>query len=237
MKVNRSRIEEWFLKLVGPWIESPPRVFRKSFLKGIFRLQDKSSPGRKVVYITFDDGPIPESTPWLLTELDRLGVKATFFMVGDNVRKYPELYKNILAHGHKAGNHTMHHLAAARMSIKRYVLDVYEATRYIKSDLFRPPHGWMRFSQKELLSWGFRIIMYDLVTRDYSKYVDSDHIVATVKKYARPGSIIVFHDSLKSIDKLKTALPESVNWLKEQGYEFQLIPSKKDLEGEPDNIE
>ena len=214
MKTNG--IERAFLKLVGPWIESPPKFFRKTFLRGVFRIKEGS--GAKTVYLTFDDGPIPQCTPWLLDILDRYGVKATFFMVGDNVRKYPELYAEVLRRGHKAGNHTMHHLDGSRKWTRRYIDDVKEAAGYIDSDLMRPPHGWMRFRQKEYLSRHYRIIMYDLVTRDYSKYVDADHVFRNVRKYARPGSIIVFHDSLKSRDKLETA---------SEGFEFKLIPGKR----------
>lgn len=223
--MDASRIEERFLKIVGKWIESPPRFFRKTFLRGVFRIKDPE--GRKVVYLTFDDGPIPESTPWLLDLLDRYGIKATFFMVGDNVRKYPELYADIIRRGHKAGNHTMHHIRGSREWTSKYIKDVKKAAEYIDTDLFRPPHGWMRFSQKEVLSRHYRIIMYDLVTRDYSKYVSAGQVVENVRKYSRPGSIIVFHDSLKSRAKLETALPECIEWLRGEGYEFGLIPGKR----------
>ena len=215
MKTNG--IERAFLKLVGPWIESPPKFFRKTFLRGVFWIKEGS--GAKTVYLTFDDGPIPQCTPWLLDILDRYGVKATFFMVGDNVRKYPELYAEVLRRGHKAGNHTMHHLDGSRKWTRRYIDDVKEAAGYIDSDLMRPPHGWMRFRQKEYLSRHYRIIMYDLVTRDYSKYVDADHVFRNVR--------IVFHDSLKSRDKLETALPRSIEWLLSEGFEFKLIPGKR----------
>lgn len=213
--------ERAVLRLIAPWIESPPKLMRKSFLRGVFRM--KEPKGSKAVYITFDDGPIPESTPWLLDTLDRYGVKATFFMVGDNVRKYPELYHEIIKRGHKAGNHTMHHLDGSRVWTSRYVKDVEEAARYIESDLLRPPHGWMRILQREYLNKKYRIVMYDVVTRDYSKYVSAEQVFENVKKYSRSGSIIVFHDSLKSIQKLKTALPRSLEWLKEEGYEFGLL--------------
>lgn len=225
--MKSSAIEEAFLKVVGPWIERPPCFFRRTFLKGVFRIRDGRRPA--TVYLTFDDGPIPESTPRVLDILDRYGVKATFFEVGDNVRKYPGLHEETLRRGHRAGNHTMHHLDGAKQWTRRYVRDVEEAARYIDSDLLRPPHGWMRFSQKAILSRRFRIIMYDLVTRDYSKYVDADGVFENVRKYARPGSIIVFHDSLKSRDKLETALPRSIEWLREQGYEFGLIPNRREL--------
>lgn len=220
--MNASRIEKTLLKVVDRWIESPPRVMRCSFLRGIFRVNQHSSD--PYVYLTFDDGPIPESTPWLLDLLDRYNVKATFFMVGDNVRKYPELYEEVRRRGHKVGNHTMHHLDGSRIWTTRYVRDVEEAAKYIDSDLLRPPHGWMRVLQREYLCKKYRIVMYDVVTRDYSKYVNADRVFANVKKYTRPGSIIVFHDSLKSIAKLKTALPRSIEWLCEQGYRFGLVP-------------
>lgn len=219
-----SWVEKMMLGIVGPWIESPPKIMRLSFLRGIFRLRE--TPDSRRVYITFDDGPIPESTPWLLDTLDDYGVKATFFMVGDNVRKYPDLYREILRRGHKAGNHTMHHLNGSMVWTTRYVKDVEEAADYIDSNLLRPPHGWMRILQREILRKRYRIVMYDVVTRDYSKYVDAGKVLRNIRKHTRPGSIIVFHDSLKSIEKLKIALPQSLAWLKENGYEFGLIPDK-----------
>lgn len=214
-------LERMFFRIVGPLIESPPKIMRRYFLKGVFR--EKHDNGQKVIYLTFDDGPIPESTPWLLEVLDNYGIKATFFMVGDNVRKYPELYYEVCRRGHKPGNHTMHHLDGSKVLTSRYLRDVEEAAGHIESDLLRPPHGWMRILQREYLSKKYRIVMYDVVTRDYSKYVDAERIFENVRKYTRTGSIIVFHDSLKSIDKLKEALPRSIEWLMEQGYEFRTV--------------
>lgn len=219
-------IERTFLNIVGPWIESPPGFFRRTFLTGEFRIRDPR--GRKVVYLTFDDGPIPESTPWLLDTLDALDVKATFFMVGDNVRKYPGLYSDVLGRGHQAGNHTMHHLNAAKVMGPRYIRDVEEAAGYIDSRLLRPPHGWMQLWQRVFLCDRYRIIMYDLVTRDYSRYVSAERVFENVRRYSRPGSIIVFHDSLKSIGKLREVLPQCVRWLREQGYEFGVIPDGRE---------
>ncbi|MDE6835501.1 MAG: polysaccharide deacetylase family protein [Muribaculaceae bacterium] len=201
-------------------IEHPPKFFRSLLPEGIFKI---SSGEERKVYLTFDDGPIPEATPWVLDELDRHGVKATFFMVGDNVRKYPLLYEEVLRRGHRVGNHTMHHLQGVKCSAEDYLEDVEEAARYIRSDLFRPPHGWLLRSQAKRLSERYTIIMYDLVTRDYSRYVDAARIVENVKQYVTPGSIIVFHDSVKSIDKLKSALGESIEWLKQEGYTFGIL--------------
>lgn len=175
------------------------------------------------VYITFDDGPIPESTPFILQTLAEFGVRATFFMVGDNVRKYPELYKQIVAAGHQVGNHTYHHLGGFKHLAKTYIDDVERANDLIGSHLFRPPHGCMTHTVFLWLKRKYRIVMWDLVTRDYSKWLTADDVVENVKRYARNGSIITFHDSLKSIEKLHTALPRSLQWLKEQGYSFKVF--------------
>lgn len=173
------------------------------------------------VYITFDDGPIPESTPFILQTLAEFDIRATFFMVGDNVRKYPDLYRQIVAAGHQVGNHTYHHLGGFKHLAKTYIDDVERANDLIGSHLFRPPHGFMTHSEFLWLRRKYRIIMWDLVTRDYSKWLTADDVYNNVRRYTRNGSIITFHDSLKSIDKLRTALPRSLQWLKEQGYEFK----------------
>jgi peptidoglycan/xylan/chitin deacetylase (PgdA/CDA1 family) len=142
-------------------------------------------------------------------------------MVGDNVRKYPELYQRIVSEGHQVGNHTHNHISGLRRSLHEYTYNVEKANAYIKSHLFRPPHGWMRIAQYALLRKKYQIVMWDLVTRDYSKWLTGEGVLNNVKRYVRNGSIITFHDSLKSIDKLRTALPDSITWLKQQGYEFK----------------
>ena len=181
------------------------------------------SPDERAVYLTFDDGPIPEVTPWVLDVLDRYGVKATFFMVGDNVRKYPEIFEMVKSRGHRIGNHTYNHIGSLRHGIHSYMLNVEHANAYIPSDLFRPPHGWMKMGVYVALRRRYRIIMWDLVTRDYSKRLNSKQVLINVRRYARPGSIITFHDSLKSHDKILYALPRAIEWLQSQGYEFRVI--------------
>ena len=180
-------------------------------------------PSEKAVYLTFDDGPIPQSTPWLVETLDRYGVKATFFMVGDNVGKYPELMQLIKSHGHRLGNHTHNHIGGLMVSSKHYLSNANQADRLIGSNLFRPPRGWMKPAQYYRLRRHYTIVMWDLVTRDYSCRLTADDVFDNIRRYARPGSIITFHDSLKSIDKLKTALPRSIEWLQQQGYEFKVF--------------
>lgn len=202
-------------------IERPPLCFRLTVPGGLFR---RHEPGHQhAVYLTFDDGPIPEITPWVLDVLDRYGIKATFFMVGDNVRKHPEVYEEVVRRGHRIGNHTMHHVSGFRLTRRSYLRDVAEARQYIDSDLFRPPHGWLRPRQTWALHEQFRVVMFDLVTRDYSKWMRTQDVVRNVKLFARDGSVIVFHDSLKSWPRLQEALPKALEWLIAQGYEFRLL--------------
>lgn len=202
------------------FIEQPPILYRLLFPGAFWR---KPVEGEKTVYLTFDDGPIPEITPWVLDVLDKYAVKATFFCVGDNVRKYPEIYKMILDRGHRVGNHTFNHVQGIRKFSKRYLHNTQLASEYIDSDLFRPPHGHMRIPQFFTLRRYYKIIMWDVVTRDYSKHMTPEQVLDNVKKYTRDGSIIVFHDSLKAEKNMKYALPKSIEWLKEQGYTFKLI--------------
>ncbi|MDR0683192.1 MAG: polysaccharide deacetylase family protein [Dysgonamonadaceae bacterium] len=200
-------------------IEQPPFLYRALFPGAYWKFHTEE----KAVYLTFDDGPIPEMTPWVLDTLDKYNIKATFFCVADNVRKYPEIYQHILEKGHLTGNHTFHHLQGLRVSSKIYLKDVEEAEQFIKSNLFRPPYGHLRFPQFFALRKRYKIIMWDVVTRDYSCLINADQVFKNVKKYTRNGSIIVFHDSLKAADKIKAALPKSIDWLIEQGYSFKLI--------------
>ena len=201
-------------------IERPPKIFRWIFHNALFRMPNPE--GERRIYLTFDDGPIPESTPWVLDVLDRYGIKATFFMVGDNVRKYPHLYEEIRRRGHAVANHTMHHLRGSHSWTRKYIADIREAAGYIDSRLVRPPHGWMRPLQIRFLRKNFRIVMFDLVTRDYSKRLVADDVFNIVTRFARPGSIVVFHDSLKSIPR-RDALPRSIEWLIDQGYTFHTL--------------
>ncbi len=200
-------------------IEQPAIWLRWLYPRAAWRM-DRNE---KAVYLTFDDGPIPEATPFILDTLSQYGIKATFFMVGDNVRKYPELYNKVVAAGHRIGNHTFNHIGGFRHTITTYKANADKADQLLHTDLFRPPHGWMRWDQYIWLRRKYRIVMWDLVTRDYSKWMTAEDVLNNVKRYTRNGSIITFHDSLKSIDKLHYALPEAIKWLKAEGYEFKVF--------------
>lgn len=199
------------------WIEQPPLLYRLLFPEAVWRIKKRK---RKVAYLTFDDGPIPEVTPWVLDTLDRYGVKATFFFVGDNVRKYPELYEEVKRRGHSYGNHTMHHLQGFKTPRIMYMRDITEADDLIDSSLFRPPHGLLRWSQAKAIKKHYNIVMYDLVTRDYSIKMTPDEVFRNVRRYVRNGSIIVFHDSLKAERNMKEVLPRAIEWLQNEGYEL-----------------
>lgn len=201
-------------------IEQPPRIYRALYPQTIWRLPLE---GQKVVYLTFDDGPIPEITPWVLDLLDKYSIKATFFCVGDNVRKHPEVYADVLNRGHRVGNHTFNHLQGIRTWTQNFVQNTDLAHEYIESNLFRPPHGHMRFPQYLALKKKYQIIMWDVVTRDYSKLMTPTDVFNNVKKYTRNGSIIVFHDSLKAEKNMKEALPQSIEWLIKEGYSFRVL--------------
>ena len=200
-------------------IEQPPKLLRWLYPRALWRM-DKNV---KAVYLTFDDGPIPEITPWVLDLLDKYNIKATFFLVGDNVRKHPEEFKMIVERGHKVGNHTFNHISGLKYLSYNYLANTNKADELIKSKLFRPPHGWMRWGQYMVLSHRYTVVMWDLVTRDYSKRLNGRQVLRNVKKYVRNGSIITFHDSIKSEKNMKYALPRAIEWLLEQGYEFKVF--------------
>lgn len=202
-------------------IERPPLFYRMLFPEATWRIKKNRE---KAVFLTFDDGPIPEVTPWVLDTLDQYGVKATFFMVGDNVARNPQLYEEVKRRGHSVGNHTMHHLQGMKVSSYRYMHDITEANDLIDSPLFRPPHGLLRWKQARAIKDRYNIIMYDLVTRDYSKKLSPEKVFNNVKRYARNGSIIVFHDSLKAEKNMKAVLPKAIEWLRSRGYSFERLP-------------
>lgn len=209
------------------FIEQPPEFFRKLYPGAVWRMD----PNEKAVYLTFDDGPIPEVTPWVLDLLDKHNIKATFFMVGDNIRKHPDEFRMVVERGHRIGNHTFNHIRGFEYTAKNYLGNTEQAKIFMEMGgdincnvekvlyplLFRPPHGHMFANQYLTLKRTYKIVMWDLVTRDYSKKLRGPQVLANVMRYARNGSIITFHDSLKSWcnGNLQYALPRAIDFLKE----------------------
>lgn len=176
----------------------------------------------KSLFLTFDDGPQPGITPWVLDFLKEQGILATFFCVGENVQKHPELYERILNEGHKTGNHTMKHLNGMKTDKETYLSSIKEAENVIHSNLFRPPYGRLSKRLDKVVSERFKIIMWSWLSKDYDNTVPIEKILHAAKKI-KPGDILVFHDNVKTKERLKVILPPIIKNLKENQFEFRLI--------------
>jgi peptidoglycan/xylan/chitin deacetylase (PgdA/CDA1 family) len=205
-----------------------PRVRLPGFLTSFFKdTVWRLGKNERVVYLTFDDGPIPEITPWVLEILREEAVRATFFCVGENVTKYPELYRQILNDGHSVGNHTYNHWQGLKKKNQEFFDNIELAAEFIDSDLFRPPHGLIRNSQYHFLKKQYKIIMWDVISCDYDSRIKPERVFRNITDFVRPGSILTFHDSIKAKKNLMEVLPSSIRWMKEQGYRFEAIPYNK----------
>jgi peptidoglycan/xylan/chitin deacetylase (PgdA/CDA1 family) len=180
--------------------------------------------GQKEIFLTFDDGPNPNITPAVLEILKQFEAKATFFCIGRNVERYPNIFEQIIKEGHATGNHTYSHLKGWITPNSEYYNDIELAGKFIHSGLFRPPYGKIRRAQLKYLRQFYSIIMWDIMSNDYDHSVTPEKCVENVIKYARPGSIIVFHDSEKSRGRTLIALPRILEILKNQEYAFRTIP-------------
>ncbi|MFI3262321.1 MAG: polysaccharide deacetylase family protein [Rikenellaceae bacterium] len=182
-----------------------------------------SEQQKKEVFLTFDDGPTPEITEWILNTLSNYNAKATFFCLGKNVEMYPELAKKIVDEGHAIANHTYSHQKGFGMSVERYVQDIDLADEYIHSPLYRPPYGHITPSQARRLSERYKIIMWNVLSRDYSSVVTPEKCAERVVKNTRLGSIVVFHDSVKAYKNMSYALPILLEHLTKNGIECKKI--------------
>jgi peptidoglycan/xylan/chitin deacetylase (PgdA/CDA1 family) len=183
----------------------------------------------KVLYLTFDDGPIPEVTPWVLDTLASYDARATFFCVGDNVRRHPTVFQRILAEGHAIGNHTFNHLNGWDTENLSYFNNIRKCAQLVKSPLFRPPYGKIKPAQRQFLTRHFDIVMWDVLSGDFDPRLTREQCLANVVTYAQPGSIIVMHDSLKAESKLRYTLPLALEYFSARGYRFDPIVSKKGM--------
>ncbi len=192
------------------------------FLQRFFPAYTWSVPTtEKVLYLTFDDGPIPEVTPWVLDTLRAFNAQATFFCVGDNVLRHPEVYAQVLAAGHAVGNHTFHHLNGWQTKPVAYLHNVRRCARVVDSRLFRPPYGRLRPSQSRSLQRHFRIVMWDVLSGDFDRTITPQQCLDNVLRYAGPGSIVVLHDSLKAERNLRFVLPAVLKHFADEGYRFE----------------
>ncbi len=199
----------------------PARIPR--FIEWIFpkRLWRMPACG-KTLYLTFDDGPHPEITPRVLALLAQYNAKATFFCIGDRVKRYPEVFQQILDAGHSVGNHTQHHLKGTKTSLEAYWADVQEASRYIESNLFRPPYGRItRTQEKALLAKGYQLVMWTILSADYDVRLTHAQVTARATSRLSDGFIYLFHDSEKAEERMFPALAALLEMGRERGFRFE----------------
>ncbi len=177
----------------------------------------------KIIYLTFDDGPIPIITPKILEILNQYNARATFFCVGDNVVKHPEIYEKVLAAGHSVGNHTHHHLNGTFTSTKKYLKDVADCAQVVDSKLFRPPYGRLRWFQKKFLRKHYELIYWDVLSWDFRAELSNEQVLKNVLSQTTNGSIVLFHDSLRSEPRVLYALPKFLEHFSKLGFTFKKL--------------
>jgi peptidoglycan/xylan/chitin deacetylase (PgdA/CDA1 family) len=176
----------------------------------------------KNIYLSFDDGPHPQVTPFVLNELKKYNAKATFFCIGKNVVAYPDVYQRIIDEGHTTGNHTQHHLNGWNTADETYLADVADASKYIHSNLFRPPYGRVSSSQAKKLDT-YKIVMWDVLSGDFDESLTKEKCLKNVLRETRKGSIVVFHDSEKAFVRVEFVLPLMLDFFTKSGYSFKAI--------------
>ncbi len=202
-----------------------PKLLKKMYPSLVWDLPTTS----KTIFLSFDDGPIPEVTPFVLDILSRYNAKATFFCIGDNVRKYPEIFNLVKAAGHSIGNHTFNHLNGWKTSTEEYLNNIELCNKYTNMGLFRPPYGRILPSQIKAIKKKYsscKIIMWDILSGDFDLRIDAEKCFQNATQSTESGSIVVFHDSLKAWPRLKDALPRAMEFWAEEGYSFESIPLK-----------
>lgn len=187
---------------------------------------------RKELYLTFDDGPVPGPTDFVLETLAKHAIQATFFCIGDNVRKHPEVFKRLLKQGHAIGNHTFNHVNGWKTPVEKYIENTGQCEAIFRasdfnpdsSKLFRPPYGRITRAQIRALA-GYKIVMWDVLTNDYVTSKSPEAVLKNSIRATRPGSIIVFHDSIKAESNLRYALPRYIGHALNAGYNFKTLPA------------
>ena len=178
----------------------------------------------KEIYLTFDDGPTPEITTFVLNELKKHQAKATFFCIGKNVKNHPSIHERIKKEGHSVGNHTYNHLNGFRTNNINYIENILQAEKLIESNLFRPPYGRLKSSQaRSIIGKGYKIIMWDILSGDFDTTITPEKCLKNVLEKTTNGSIVVMHDSEKAKDKIFYTLPKILSYYQEKGYLFKAI--------------
>ena len=202
-----------------------PKAVSGLFPNYVWNIQTK--PNEKVIYLTFDDGPTPEITDWTLDLLKQYNAKATFFCIGNNVEKYPVIFKRIIFEKHTIGNHTHHHVKGWKTKTDDYLKDTEKASKFISSKLFRPPYGQIRSKQgKALIQLNYKIIMWNVLSFDWEKSVSQESCYQNIINNTKSGDIIVFHDSIKAAKNMQYTLPKVLEYYSIRGFKFKSILEK-----------
>lgn len=183
----------------------------------------KVKTDKKEIFLTFDDGPHPKITQQVLDILDRFNAKATFFCVGENVEKHPEIYAEVLRRGHKTGNHTFNHLKGWTSNKQDYIHNIAKCKNVVESDLFRPPYGRIGLTQIFEVKKEYKIVMWSVLSRDFDRKISQKKCLTNVLRHSKPGSIVVFHDSEKSAQKMLFTLPKFLDHFSKQGFRFPVL--------------
>ncbi|MBX7163389.1 MAG: polysaccharide deacetylase family protein [Saprospiraceae bacterium] len=198
------------------YLSRTPGILRQLFSDFVWNLDPQSN----TMYLTFDDGPIPDVTPWVIDVLDKFDAKASFFCVGENVSKYPDIFHKLQAAGHTIGNHTYNHLSGWATDNASYLKNVRKGALITGSKLFRPPYGRIKPSQMKFIKSHYQVVMWDVLSGDFDPYLSKEDCYQNVIQNATKGSIIVFHDSLKSKEKLQYVLPRILEFFSQKNFSF-----------------
>ncbi len=229
-------------KVFPLWVKTP-RIIRALMPDVLWQIPTKD----KALYLTFDDGPVPEATPFVLAQLEKYNAKATFFCIGDNVRKHPEIFQQIIDAGHSIGNHTMHHISGWELSEEEYLDEVSKCEEVLgltlvrlmeeKGDdlkiihtnsirnvkLFRPPYGKLKPSQYRKLKEKYQVVLWDILSYDFDMNISGEAVAENIIQHSENGSVVVMHDSVKAFPRLKIALPKVLEYFAEKGWKFERI--------------
>lgn len=219
MKEKREVFSPFLFLMKNFLLIQPNALLRKIYPKAVWNMPRTE----KTIYLTFDDGPIPHLTEWVLEQLNVYHVKATFFCVGANILKHPEIFERVKAEGHRVANHTMYHSKGFKNSVGDYIREVDQCRDLVQNNLFRPPYGQLKASQyRALRSKSYEVILWDVISYDFEK-ISPQQVAENVLTKTKNGSIVLFHDNIKAEKNLKYALPLFLKQFTEQGYSFKTL--------------